>query len=108
MKEINWGFIKYEDIEIELAPLESAILKVFNITKEELYSKSRNRENVSGRKIMMYFMRQNEHTYQLIADRFNMNHASAIYHIKSHEDLLVNKAYSRKVNKVIKLLKHGN
>jgi len=68
---------------------ESKIRHEYNISIEELHSKSRKRYIIEPRQIMMYVMREH-YGYRLerIGDYFDKNHATVIHAVKNIKNIM--------------------
>ena len=64
--------------------------KRVDITKEQLFSKSRKRDLVEKRMVLSYTLRKSlGMTYQQIGKVLNKNHASILYSVKNIENFLI-------------------
>ena len=82
---------------------------ITNITLNELESRSRLRYIVDARR-MVFSIAKDYLNMKLthIAQRFNMNHASVIHHLKKHDDLIVYDIYYKdRFNKLVELYKQN-
>ena len=62
---------------------------LYNISENELYSKSRLRHLVDARTMVYYFLRNvMDYRYNQIAKKFGKNHATIIHAVKKHEQLM--------------------
>jgi chromosomal replication initiation ATPase DnaA len=101
MRVINWGLPKRVYIDIpqltkKETNLESIILQLFSIRREEFYSKSRKQDLVDARRIMMHFLRPTR-TLQAVANIFATDHANVLYHDKKFNDFKDTLDYSIKL-----------
>jgi len=82
---------------------------ITNITLKELESRSRLRYIVDARR-MVFSIAKDYLNMKLthIAQRFNMNHASVIHHLKKHDDLIIYDIYYKdRFNKLVELYKQN-
>jgi len=82
---------------------------VTNISLEELESRSRKRYIVDARR-MVFSMAKDYLNMKIlhIADKFNMNHASVIHHLKQHTDLMTSDIYYKdRFDKLVELYKQN-
>ena len=82
---------------------------VTNISLEELNSRSRKRYIVDARR-MVFSMAKDYLNMKIlhIADKFNMNHASVIHHLKQHKDLMTSDIYYKdRFYKLVELYKQN-
>ncbi len=82
---------------------------VSNISLEELDSRSRKRYIVDARR-MVFSMAKDYLNMKIlhIADKFNMNHASVIHHLKQHTDLMTSDIYYKdRFDKLVELYKQN-
>lgn len=69
--------------------LIKAVCSIYGINKEMLFSVSRKREIISGRRMILYFLRKHyAETYLQIAELFNMNHATVMHHVTQMKNFL--------------------
>lgn len=60
--------------------LDKIINKVKEVTGIDIQTKSRKQEIVYAKKIYFHIARQKGYSFQSIADKLNMNHATVIFH----------------------------
>ena len=87
--------------------IKKTACSVTNISLEELESKSRKRYVVDARRMVFSIAKDYlEMKISHIADRFNMNHASIIHHLKQHKDLITSDIYYKdRFDKLLDLYK---
>ena len=89
--------------------IKKTACSVSNISLEELESRSRKRYIVDARR-MVFSMAKDYLNMKIlhIADKFNMNHASVIHHLKKHDDLIIYDIYYKdRFNKLVELYKQN-
>jgi len=80
----------------------SQVANAYGIDVQKLYKKSRLREIVEPRAVILYLLRKNGMTYMKTGNIFNLDHATVIYHYKRVIELLqVDKAFRKRTEGLI-------
>jgi len=81
-----------------MIPIETSITKVNKIFGCDVFSPTRERNNVDGRMALIIFFRRDfKYSLEKIGKIFGKNHATIIHHLKRHDDYMkFNKEYRDK------------
>lgn len=83
-----------------------AIVKYYEVSKEDLVNKCKKEEFVTPRQMAMYIMRTKNFTsFQKIGRRFNRNHSTVVYSVnKIKEDIDFFKSMKAQYDAIIKII----
>lgn len=74
---------------MDIISIKELVLTQFEITSQQLYSRSHKKDYVDARRALAYLLRKKtDLSLQQIGARFNRHHSSILYHVNRAHDLI--------------------